>query len=443
MKTINFRKYLTTVLIAGLFGIVQSFAQIPQWSFLDMGVITAVDENGTLLNPQPDLKNLFDKNLATKYVAGGNTLILNVALGGAFGCNGGDYSEDDVEDWSTNSYKLAPVGYGIKAAAGATVSIKGRSYEWYNRDWTAYSPQGTSTEQVINGFKIVVLDGSRPARSSFRITITGEDDANLEISELQLYGVSDQLGEPLYAPITVDLFRQYYLGTLVNPAADTGNQLSYGGTGVSIWGTITDFMLGARIELYPVSGAPWFQYEFPAAVVAGSYSLGTHKQYVTAIPTSWNIEAGNDGIAWNIVDQRTDVVFPFPNDNSGDEKSLMAFNFNNTGDTPIAYKYYRIVFLANGGHNSINFAGWQLFEGTLFEENPDLGTAIKEIDTDAGVIIYVQNGAIHVKGATGNVIITSMSGISRVVDARTPYYAGIKGVYIVHVNGKAYKVIIQ
>lgn len=118
--------------------------------------------------------------------------------------------------------------------------------------------------------------------------------------------------------------------------------------------------------------------------------------------------------------------------------------------------YYYGICNANGrydGSYTINdFIHGMLDGGTVFYGFGDDGSlwGFEALDpssidnaSDATVLVYAQDGKIFVKGAEAQAKVTSMTGQTAVFDAATPYSVAVKGIYIVQVNGKAYKVAVQ
>jgi hypothetical protein len=85
------------------------------------------------------------------------------------------------------------------------------------------------------------------------------------------------------------------------------------------------------------------------------------------------------------------------------------------------------------------YGGWEQFE---FEPLIP-GTSIKLPNNVDNVIVYSREGSIYVQGAEGKVTITSLTGASISIDAKSSYYVGTKGIYIVKANNKAYKILVQ
>jgi hypothetical protein len=56
--------------------------------------------------------------------------------------------------------------------------------------------------------------------------------------------------------------------------------------------------------------------------------------------------------------------------------------------------------------------------------------------------VFARNGNVYVKGAKGTASIVSLTGTTTVFDAAKPYNVGQKGLYIVRVDGKNFKVIV-
>ena len=70
-------------------------------------------------------------------------------------------------------------------------------------------------------------------------------------------------------------------------------------------------------------------------------------------------------------------------------------------------------------------------------------TSIQNVSKDA-MVVYAQDGNIYVKGTESKAAIYSLTGgLLAVFDAQKPFTAAVKGVYIVQINNKAYKVVVQ
>jgi hypothetical protein len=76
----------------------------------------------------------------------------------------------------------------------------------------------------------------------------------------------------------------------------------------------------------------------------------------------------------------------------------------------------------------------------LFEQ---VSTGIAQIEKANDVNVFSRDRAIYVQGAKGNMTITSLTGASVTVDAKTPYFVKSTGIYIVRVNGEAHQVIVK
>jgi uncharacterized protein YjhX (UPF0386 family) len=76
-----------------------------------------------------------------------------------------------------------------------------------------------------------------------------------------------------------------------------------------------------------------------------------------------------------------------------------------------------------------------------------IATSANSINTPGGlgaVSIFARDGVIYVNGATGTVSVFSITGKNvGAFDAGKPYTIKEKGIYIVRVNGKAFKVMVQ
>ena len=124
------------------------------------------------------------------------------------------------------------------------------------------------------------------------------------------------------------------------------------------------------------------------------------------------------------------------------------FITNRTGATnfaifnPTTYKYDYNEF--NGIHGNEKTSGVVMYndnDGGSFWNFELVGVIsnIKEAG-DNSISVYSENGAICIKGYEGEAMVVSMNGSSVKIDAQTPYAINIPGVYVVVIEGQAFKV---
>lgn len=93
-----------------------------------------------------------------------------------------------------------------------------------------------------------------------------------------------------------------------------------------------------------------------------------------------------------------------------------------------------------------NFMYYGISEGNsrwIFVLKASVNTSIEDASF-GNVSVSSQNGAIYLTGTTEKASLYSLTGeLVAAFDAETPYFVGAKGIYIVQVNGKAYKVAVQ
>lgn len=90
----------------------------------------------------------------------------------------------------------------------------------------------------------------------------------------------------------------------------------------------------------------------------------------------------------------------------------------------------------------IVFYGFSDF-GSLWRFAPETPAAIKTTDATSDIHVFSHNGVISVNGYKGMASIVSMTGVTATFDTQKPYNTGGKGIYIIRVNSKAYKVIVK
>lgn len=132
----------------------------------------------------------------------------------------------------------------------------------------------------------------------------------------------------------------------------------------------------------PFTQDEFIKYDFgsttPVRVI--HYKIFSLYGFETAMPSSWTFEASNDDLNWDILDTQTGIT------NWDDEKIMNNYNINNDSTNYKAssnptcaksynvsninkYRYYKIVFTANGGNSSLFINELALFGGSdsLFE----------------------------------------------------------------------------
>ena len=79
----------------------------------------------------------------------------------------------------------------------------------------------------------------------------------------------------------------------------------------------------------------------------------------------------------------------------------------------------------------------------LYKSTSAIPTSIQAVQDEA-VSVYARDGKIYVQGSESKAALYSLTGgLLAVFDAGNPYSMDVKGIYIVQINGKAYKVIVQ
>jgi hypothetical protein len=81
--------------------------------------------------------------------------------------------------------------------------------------------------------------------------------------------------------------------------------------------------------------------------------------------------------------------------------------------------------------------------GSLLRFAPETPAAIETTDASSDIHVFSHNGVISVNGAEGMASIVSMTGATVTFDTQKAYNVGGKGIYIVRVNGRVYKVIVK
>jgi hypothetical protein len=84
----------------------------------------------------------------------------------------------------------------------------------------------------------------------------------------------------------------------------------------------------------------WCQYQFPSPVLVTAYAITpwTWDTFPTRAPKNWQLQASNDGIAWDVLDIQTNYT-------NWSFKAPQLFTFNNS----TSYSYYRLYITVNNG----------------------------------------------------------------------------------------------
>lgn len=82
----------------------------------------------------------------------------------------------------------------------------------------------------------------------------------------------------------------------------------------------------------------WMNIEFPAAQVCNAYALTSANDNPPRNPKAWNLQGSQDMVTWEILDQRTNEIFP-------EFFTQKVYRFQNTK----AFKHYRMNITANNG----------------------------------------------------------------------------------------------
>jgi len=81
--------------------------------------------------------------------------------------------------------------------------------------------------------------------------------------------------------------------------------------------------------------------------------------------------------------------------------------------------------------------------GSLWEFAPEIPAAIETTDAPSDIHVFSHDGVISVTGAKGMATIVNMTGATATFDTQKPYNVGGRGIYIVQLNGKGYKIIVK
>jgi alpha-mannosidase len=99
--------------------------------------------------------------------------------------------------------------------------------------------------------------------------------------------------------------------------------------------------------------AGWIQYQFPGttAYAIHRYAITSANDYPGRDPKNWTLQASNDGYAWTVLDNRTNITFP-------NRFQKLTFTMKNT--TP--YKIYRLNITANAGEPDLQLGELELYD---------------------------------------------------------------------------------
>lgn len=98
--------------------------------------------------------------------------------------------------------------------------------------------------------------------------------------------------------------------------------------------------------------ALWIQYQSTEPAVVVRYTLTSANDQPTRDPRNWLLLASNDGVIWDTLDRRTDVVF-----NSRFE--TRSFDIENNLKFHV---FFRLQILQNNGNTGTQLAEWELFQ---------------------------------------------------------------------------------
>ena len=114
---------------------------------------------------------------------------------------------------------------------------------------------------------------------------------------------------------------------------------------------------------------------------------------------------------------------------------------NVNGSYTAAYEASDFIYTATDG-SELAFSGFGDNTGSWYVFELFGSSSIKEVSNDA-ILVYARDGKIYVDGTESKVILFSATGgLITVFDAQNPF-AAAKGVYIVRVNDKVHKVVVQ
>lgn len=122
---------------------------------------------------------------------------------------------------------------------------------------------------------------------------------------------------------------------------------SVGTTNEEDWNNCWDQEASTRVALANASGVidpatQWIQCQLPAAATVGSYSLTTRQTLPDQLaPTAWFLSGSQDGLAWTLLDTRTNIT-------NWTDDVPRTFNVS----VPGSFFYYRISFTAGANNNT-------------------------------------------------------------------------------------------
>lgn len=197
-----------------------------------------------------------------------------------------------------------------------------------------------------------------PSHKNYRIKFkTNGGGTNLQIDEIQLFGMKAE-------------FEQ---GITNNGGTISGQYVGFPG---ELVGNLNDMNILSKYCVVD-KGQGWILYDSPIKTKIGSYSLTSCFGINTRFPRSWTVEASNDGVAWDILDKKTDQDF------IGDFHTML-FPLK----TEKEYSKFRLNILDIQLGGTFEIAEWQLFKNEI----NSLGE-----DSENGTI-SVKGKEIHIEG---------------------------------------------
>lgn len=191
----------------------------------------------------------------------------------------------------------------------------------------------------------------------FRLTLKGNPDNNVVLSEFQLYGSN----EVMKTTITGNG------GTVTcsHKGWEDGNGYTEYAEHLFTDDITTKYCVTGQRSI-------WVQYESPVPVEIDRYSITNSFNYIGRNPKAWTLMGSNDGANWETLDSREDQSFMV---------RLNTVEYPVTADK--AYKHYRLHVTENngaadqdGGGVATQFSKWQLFKKGLI-------TGVDTIEADA------------------------------------------------------------
>ena len=154
------------------------------------------------------------------------------------------------------------------------------------------------------------------------------------------------------------LAQKYALGNVANlfaqnPAA-AGDTIfgTAAANATEVLGNLFDFLPNTKYFVSSTS-TPQFGYSFGGGLtpVGLSYSLTSANDSPGRDPRAWILEGSNDGVVWDVLDQREDITF-------AQRFQSQTFDVMNPG----AYASYRMTILENNGQaNQFQLADWNMY----------------------------------------------------------------------------------